>query len=41
MNIKNNIYRRSLKIKPKMSGKTKNNIVEVAHTVDLNRLDEI
>jgi len=41
MNIKNNIYRRNLKIKPEISGKTKNNIVKQAHTVDLNKLDEI
>jgi hypothetical protein len=41
MSIKINIYRRSLKIKPKISKKRKNNIAKVTHTVDLNRLNEI
>jgi hypothetical protein len=41
MNIKINIYKRSLKIKPKISKKRKNNIAKVTHTVDLNELNEI
>jgi len=38
MNIKSNIYRRSLKIKPKNFQRKKK---EETHTVDLNKLDEI
>jgi len=41
MNIKINIYKRSLKIKPKISKKRKNNISKVTHTVDLNELNKI